>query len=344
MLSCPQNQKGLIMAKTIIIAEAGVNHNGDINLAYKLVEAAKKAGANIVKFQTFVPESVVSKFAQKAEYQKINTGTNETQLDMVKKLALSFNDFVKLKEYSDNLGIEFLSTPFDTESIDFLTGLGCKLWKIPSGEITNYPYLAKIAKTRYPIIMSTGMCTMKDVEEALLVLRKNGAENITLLHCTTEYPAPYDEVNLKAMLTLKSHFGLNIGYSDHTKGIEVPIAAVAMGASVIEKHFTLNKNMPGPDHKASLIPSELETMIKAIRNVEAAIGTDIKKPSVSEIKNIAIARKSIVAKRNIKCGECFTEANITVKRPGNGISPMRWNEVLAMTAKRDFSEDEPIEI
>ncbi|MDD3323412.1 MAG: N-acetylneuraminate synthase [Paludibacter sp.] len=332
------------MPKTIVIAEAGVNHNGNIKLAYKLVEAAKNAGADIVKFQTFVPEYVVSKFAQKAEYQKINTGTNETQLDMVKKLALSFNDFVKLKKYSDNLGIEFLSTPFDTESIDFLSGLGLKLWKIPSGEITNYPYLAKIAKTRCPIIMSTGMCTMKDIEDALFLLRKNGAENITLLHCTTEYPAPYDEVNLRAMQTLKNHFDLNTGYSDHTKGIEIAVAAVAMGASVIEKHFTLDRNLPGPDHKASLIPSELETMVKAIRNVEAAMGSDIKEPSVSEIKNLAVARKSIVAKRSIKSGELFTEENITVKRPGNGISPMKWNDVISMCAKRDFSEDEPIEL
>lgn len=328
----------------IIIAEAGVNHNGDINLAKKLIDAAKESGANIIKFQTFNPESIVSKFAQKAEYQKKNTGNNDTQLTMLKKLALSQKAFIELKSYCDNVGIEFLSTPFDLKSIDYLDSIGCRLWKIPSGEVTNYPYLVKIAKTGYPIIMSTGMCNLEEIEAAIKVLKDNGCGEISLLHCTTEYPAPLVDVNLKAMDTLREKFGYEVGYSDHTKGIEIPIAAVAMGATIIEKHFTLDKNMEGPDHKASLEPQELKAMVDAIRNIEKAIGNGIKVPSESEIKNIAIARKSIVAKRNINVGEKLTEENITTKRPGNGISPMRWNEILGTVAKRDFSEDELIEL
>ena len=332
------------MLKTKIIAEAGVNHNGNIELAYKLIEAAKKAGADIIKFQTFKPEAIVSKFAQKAEYQKRNTGNDNSQLTMLRKLALSNKCFIDLKAYCNKVGIEFLSTPFDLESIDFLDSIGCRLWKIPSGEITNYPYLVKIAKTGYPIIMSTGMSSMKEIEEAVNLLKKNDCGEISLLHCTTEYPAPFEDVNLKAMQTLNQHFNLKVGYSDHTKGIEIPVAAVAMGAEIIEKHFTLDKTMEGPDHKASLEPNELKAMVSAIRNVEKAIGDGNKVPSKSEIKNMAIARKSIVAKRNLKAGEILTEINITTKRPGNGISPMKWNEVLGTKAKRNFEEDELIEL
>ncbi len=332
------------MLKTKIIAEAGVNHNGNIGLAYKLIEAAKEAGADIIKFQTFKPEAIVSRFAQKAEYQKRNTGNDDCQLTMLRKLALSNQSFIDLKAYCDKIGIEFLSTPFDIESIDFLDSIGCRLWKIPSGEITNYPYLVKIAKTGYPIIMSTGMSSMKEIEEAINLLKKNCCGEISLLHCTTEYPAPFEDVNLKALQTLKQHFNVKVGYSDHTKGIEIPIAAVAMGAEIIEKHFTLDKTMEGPDHKASLEPDELKAMVSAIRKVEKAIGNGDKNPSNSEKKNIAIVRKSIVAKKNIRIGETLTEENITTKRPGNGISPMNWNKVIGTKAKRDFMEDELIEI
>lgn len=330
--------------KTTIIAEAGVNHNGDINLAYKLIDAAKACGADIVKFQTFNPELEVSRFAEKAEYQKTNTGNDDNQLEMLKELALSHEDFVKLKAYCEKVGIEFLSTPFELESVDFLISLGCRLWKIPSGEITNYPYLIKIAKTGFPIIMSTGMSSMEEVEAAVKLLKENGCGEISLLHCVTEYPAPFEDVNLRAMNSLKERFKVKVGYSDHTTGIEIPIAAVAMGAEIIEKHFTLDKNMEGPDHKASLNPAELKAMVDAIRNVEKAVGNGCKVPADSEKKNIAIARKSIVAKCNIKAGEKLTEANITTKRPGNGVSPMRWNEVLGTAAKRDFMEDELIEL
>ncbi len=333
------------MDKVLVIAEAGVNYNGSLDLAYQMVDEAKKAGADIVKFQTGVPEKVMSRFAEKAEYQKKNTGKkDESQLDMVRKLMLKFDEFVPLKQYCEKTGIKFLSTPFDLSSIDFLNDLGCDIWKVPSGEITNLPYLVRIAKTGKPVIMSTGMSTLDEVRAALNLLKENGAGKVTLLHCTTEYPAPYKDVNLKAMLTLRSAFNCDVGYSDHTPGIEIPVAAVAMGAKVIEKHFTLDRNMDGPDHKASLEPDELGAMVKAIRNVELAIGNGIKEPSESEIKNMAIARKSIIAARNIKAGEVFTENNLTTKRPGNGISPMRWNEVLGTKAIRDFEEDELIEL
>ena len=332
------------MKKVLIIAEAGVNYNGSLELAYKMVDKAKEAGADIVKFQTGVPEKVMSRFAEKAEYQKKTTGAGESQLDMVRKLMLKFEEFVPLKQYCENAGIKFLSTPFDTSSVEFLDGLGCDLWKIPSGEITNLPYLLKIAKTGKPIILSTGMSTLDEVGEAIKILKNNGAGEITLLHCTTEYPAPYADVNLRAMETMRDKFGLAVGYSDHTPGIEVPIAAVAMGATVIEKHFTLDRNMEGPDHKASLEPDELAAMIRSIRNVEKAIGTGEKIPSESEKKNMPIARKSIIAARDIKKGEILTEQNLTTKRPGNGISPMKWNEVIGTMAIRDFAEDELIEI
>lgn len=332
------------MEKVLIIAEAGVNYNGKLDLAYEMVDKAKEAGADIVKFQTGVPEKVMSRYAEKAEYQKKTTGSGESQLDMVRKLMLKFEDFAPLKKYCEDKGIVFLSTPFDLSSIDFLNELGCEMWKIPSGEVTNLPYLMRVAKTGKKIIMSTGMCTLDEVGDAVNALKKHGAEEITLLHCTTEYPAPIKDVNLRAMLTLKETFNCQVGYSDHTPGIEIPIAAVAMGAKVIEKHFTLDRNMEGPDHKASLEPDELNAMVRAIRNVELAIGTGIKEPSGSEKKNMSIARKSIIALRDIKKGELFTEENITTKRPGSGISPMHWFDVLGTPAVRDFGEDELIEI
>lgn len=328
----------------LIIAEAGVNHNGDINLAYRLIDAAKAAGADIVKFQTFNPDLEVSRFAPKAEYQKANTANDESQLSMLRQLALKKEDFINLKAYCEKVEIGFLSTPFEEESVEFLTKLDCRLWKIPSGEITNYPFLVKIAKTGWPIIMSTGMSDMEEVEAAINILRENNCGEISLLHCTTEYPAPFEDVNLKAMLTMKEYFDVKVGYSDHTPGIEIPVAAVAMGAEIIEKHFTLDKNLEGPDHKASLEPHELKAMIAAIRNVEKAMGNGSKIPAASEIKNKEIARKSIIAKCNIRGGEIFTEDNITTKRPGNGISPMRWKDVLGTAAKRDFLEDELIEL
>ena len=329
---------------TVIIAEAGVNHNGDINIAYKLIDAAKKAGADIVKFQTGKPENIVSRYAKKAEYQLKNTKNDESQLDMIEKLMLPYEAFVDLNSYCKNQKITFLSTPFDLESIDFLNKFDMPFWKIPSGEITDYPYLVEIAKTHRDVVLSTGMSTMDEIQNAVNLLKENGSGTISLLHCNTEYPTPYEDVNLNAMLTLKKKFGLNIGYSDHTTGIEIPIAAVAMGATIIEKHFTLDKNMDGPDHKASLEPNELLEMVKSIRNIEKALGSNTKEVSFSEQKNIAIARKSIVAKIDIKKDEIFTTKNITTKRPGNGISPMRWNEVLGQKAIRDFKEDELIEL
>jgi N,N'-diacetyllegionaminate synthase len=332
------------MKPTLIIAEAGVNHNGNINLALKMVDEAKNAGADIVKFQTAKPELVISKFAEKAEYQKITTDSDESQLEMCKKIHLKFEDYIQIKKYCEDIGIGFLSTPFDLESIAFLEKLGCDIWKIPSGEITNFPYLVKIAKTHKPIILSTGMSTLDEVQVAMDVLKENGAGEITLLHCTTQYPTPYADVNLNAMLTLKNKFGCKVGYSDHTPGIEIPVAAVAMGASVIEKHFTLDRNMEGPDHKASLEPDELKSMVTAIRNVESAMGDGVKRPAESELENMAVARKSIIAARDIEKGEALTEENLTTKRPGNGISPMRWNEILGKTAIRDFKEDELIEL
>ncbi len=332
------------MSGVLIIAEAGVNYNGRLDLAFRMVDEAKKAGADIVKFQTGVPEKVMSRYAEKAEYQKVTTGAGESQLDMVRKLMLKFEEFIPLKQYCEKAGIRFLSTPFDLSSAAFLEELGCDLWKIPSGEITNLPYLIQIAQTGKPIILSTGMSTLEEVGAALKVLKENGAGEVTLLHCTTEYPAPYQDVNLRAMNTLRETFGCRVGYSDHTPGIEIPVAAVAMGATVIEKHFTLDRNMEGPDHKASLEPDELRAMVQAIRHVEKAMGTGIKEPSASEKKNMAIARKSIVALRDIRKGEVLSAENITTKRPGNGVSPMRWFEVLGTKAIRNFGEDELIEI
>lgn len=332
------------MDKVLIIAEAGVNHNGSFDLAIQLIDKAVEAGVDIVKFQTFKAEKAVSKYAQKADYQNETTGNKESQLDMVKKLELPFEDFIKLKEYCDKVGIKFLSTPFDFESIDFLAKIGMDIWKIPSGEITNLPYLRKISKVAKNVIMSTGMCEVYEVKDAIKILKEGIVEDITVLHCNTEYPTPMKDVNLKAMETLKKELGLSIGYSDHTLGIEVPIAAVALGAEVIEKHFTLDKNMVGPDHRASLEPNELKAMVLAIRNIEIALGSSDKIVTESEGKNKNIARKSIVAGKKIKKGDILTEDNLSVKRPGNGISPMKWDNVIGKNATRDYEEDELIEL
>lgn len=334
------------MSRVIIIAEAGVNHNGDYEMAKRMVVAAKNAGADYIKFQTAIPKEVISKFAVMADYQKNNVGKEESQLEMCEKIHLPLSAYKSLKEYCDEVGIKFMSTPFDLVSIDTLAELDMDYMKIPSGEITNLPYLRKIAKLGIPVIMSTGMCEPDEIESALNVLTDNGLKkgDIILLHCNTEYPTPMCDVNLKAMLEMRDRFGVRVGYSDHTKGIEVPVAAVALGAEVIEKHFTLDKTLPGPDHVASLEPSELKAMVDAIRNVEMALGNGYKHVTDSERKNISIARKSIVAAHDIKAGDLFTEDNITVKRPGDGISPMMWDEVIGKCAKRDFQEDELIEL
>ena len=333
-------------AHVLIIAEAGVNHNGSLEIAKKLVDSAADAGVDIIKFQTFNSKNLVSKSARMAEYQQKNTGHDESQYAMLKKLELSVDNHLELIRHCNERGIRFFSTAFDMESIDFLHSLHMGLWKIPSGEITNYPYLKKIASYQEPVILSTGMCNLKDIEASLEVLLKEGCkkQDITILHCNTEYPTPYSDVNLRAMLEIEKKFGTRVGYSDHTNGIEVPIAAVAMGACVIEKHFTLDRNMEGPDHKASLEPNELKKMVESIRNIESALGTGHKIVSPSEKKNSEIARKSIVAARDIAKGEILSENNLTVKRPGNGISPMRWNDVVGTVAVRDFSEDEVIEL
>lgn len=332
--------------KTIIIAEAGVNHNGSIDLAKQMVDKAVEAGADYIKFQTFNAAKLVTKTAKQAEYQKKNIGGNDdNQYLMLKSLELSKESHNILIDYCKNAGIRFFSTAFDFDSVDYLHSIGLKLWKIPSGEVTNYPFLRKIAQFNEKTILSTGMCNMDDVHAAVDALYRNGLskENLILLHCNTEYPTPFEDVNLHAMNAMRREFGVAVGYSDHTQGIEVPIAAVALGASVIEKHFTLDRNMKGPDHKASLEPNELKEMVRAIRNIEKAIGGDgIKHVSESERKNIDIARKSIVAACDIRKGEAFSEKNLTVKRPGNGISPMRWEELLGKKAIRDFAEDELI--
>ena len=336
------------MSHTLIIAEAGVNHNGSIEMAKQLVEKAVEAGVDYIKFQTFKASKLVTKSAKQAEYQQRNIGGQESsQYQMLKKLELSPEEHQILIDYCHQLGIKFFSTAFDFDSIEYLHSLDLGLWKIPSGEVTNYPFLKRIAAYNEKTILSTGMCDMDDVRAAVNALYKNGLskENLIMLHCNTEYPTPFEDVNLKAMDALRKEFGVEVGYSDHTKGIEVPIAAVALGATVIEKHFTLDRTLPGPDHKASLEPDELKAMVSAIRNIEQAVGGDgTKHVSESERKNIAIARKSIEAACDIKAGEVFTEENLTVKRPGNGISPMRWEEVLGMKAKRNFNEDELIEL
>ena len=335
-----------MVRKTFVIAEAGVNHNGKVELAKKMIDVAYSSGADAIKFQTFIAEEVLTKYAKKAVYQVSLTNENETQQEMVKKFQLEFDDFIELKKYSDKKGIMFLSSPFDIPSARFLNELGLEIFKIPSGEITNYLLLKEIGSFRKRIILSTGMTSLGEIESALFVLTEHGTrrENITILHCNTEYPTPYEDVNLRAMVTIREAFKMKVGYSDHTLGIEIPVAAVALGATVIEKHFTLDRNMEGPDHKASLEPNELKSMIRAIRNVEKALGSGLKIPSRSELKNKEIVRKSIVAKRDIKKGEIFNESNLTVKRPGYGISPMRWNEVIGRIASKDFKADEVIEL
>ncbi|MDF2476008.1 MAG: N-acetylneuraminate synthase [Sphingobacterium sp.] len=334
------------MKTTLIIAEAGVNHNGDINNAIKLIDIAVEAGVDYIKFQTFKAEKLVSKNAKKAEYQIQNMGGEEdSQFAMLKKLELSLQDHETLINYCKKKRIQFFSTAFDLDSLQYLKEIGLELVKIPSGEITNLPYLRKAAKLFSKVILSTGMSTMNDISLAVDVFRAEGISDITILHCNTEYPTPMEDVNLKAMLAIKDQFQTNIGYSDHTLGIEIPIAAVALGATVIEKHFTLDKSMPGPDHAASLEPVELVNMVTAIRNIEHAMtGNGVKAPSESELKNIAVARKSIVAARSIKKGELLSEDNLTVKRPGTGISPMRWDEIIGKIAIRNFDEDDLIEV
>lgn len=332
--------------KTLIIAEAGVNHNGSLELAKQLVASAAAAGADLVKFQSFLTSKSIARNAPKAQYQKETTGTAESQYEMVQKLELSRSAHEVLIEECRRHGIAFFSTAFDTDSFDMLVDLGLEQVKIPSGEITNLPLLRYMTRLGKPVILSTGMSGLGDIEAAIEAIEQAGTprERITVLHCTTEYPTPMEDVNLLAMVNMKSAFGVQVGYSDHTPGIEVPIAAVALGATVIEKHFTLDRNMPGPDHQASLEPHELKAMVDAIRNIEKALGDGIKRPSASELKNKPIARKSIVASRDIKAGELFSPENLGTKRPGTGISPMRWDEVVGRSASRDFLADELIEL
>ena len=331
----------------LIIAEAGVNHNGSMKIAKQLVDAAVEASVDIIKFQTFKAEKLVSKTAKQAEYQKNNIGDgNDSQYEMLKKLELSEENHEELIAYCREKGIRFWSTAFDFESMDYLYSLGLGLWKIPSGEITNYPFIRKIASYGEDVIMSTGMCEKKDIQNAMDVLLRYGVrkEQITLLHCNTQYPTPFQDVNLNAMASIMHEFDIQVGYSDHTLGIEVPIAAVALGAKVIEKHFTIDRNLPGPDHKASLEPHELKSMVSAIRHIEQALGNGIKRVSDSEKANIPVARKSIVAACPIKKGELLTEENLTVKRPGTGLSPMLWNEVVGTIAIKDYEEEDLIQL
>ena len=332
--------------QVLIIAEAGVNHNGSLEKAKQLVDVASEAAADMVKFQTFSADRLVTISANKAEYQNQTTDASESQHAMIRKLELSREMHEDIIAYCKQCNIEFFSTGFDTQSIDMLVDLGLEQFKIPSGEITNLPYLRHIGKFGKPVILSTGMAILGEIEAALDVLEISGTQrkNITVLHCNTEYPTPMEDVNLKAMLAIRDAFGVKIGYSDHTLGTDVSVAAVAMGATVIEKHFTLDRNLPGPDHKASLEPEELKAMVQAIRNIEKALGNGIKRPSASETKNKLIVRKSLVASTAIRNGDSFTETNLAVKRPGTGISPMCWDEVLGRTAIRDFAPDELIEL
>ena len=327
-----------------IIAEAGVNHNGSLELAKKMALVAKECGANAVKYQTAVPELVISRFAPKAEYQKEQTGDAESQLEMVRRLHFDFEGHRQLKEYCDSIGIQYMSAPFDIPSVKFLASLKLPVMKVPSGEITNLPYLEAVAETGIPVILSTGMSTLSEIEDAISILANGGCPEITVLHCNTEYPTPYEDANLSAMLELEEQFGLKVGLSDHTSGWECDVAAAVLGAEVIEKHFTLDRNMEGPDHKASLEPADLTAMVQAVRNVEKAFGTGRKAVTPSEAKNKPIARKSIVAAVPIKAGEVFTAENLTTKRPGDGVSPMKWHQVLGRKAKRDFALDEKIEL
>lgn len=331
---------------TLIIAEAGVNHNGDINLAKQLIDVAAEAGADLVKFQTFRAAELVTNTARMAAYQKVAIGDHQSQLEMLRQLELSPQDHRLLIEHCRDRGVGFFSTAFDTSSIELLRALGQRLFKIPSGEITNLPYLRHIGLLGTDVILSSGMATLQELEDAIAVLEQSGTpgNKITVLHCTSEYPAPVQDVNLRAMQSIRDALGVAVGYSDHTRGIEIAIAAVAMGASVIEKHITLDRGLPGPDHKASLEPDELCEMVRSIRNLEMAMGDGIKVPSAGELRNRAVARKSLVAARGIKRGDLFSEDNLTVKRPGTGISPMRWDEIIGTESPRDFAEDELIEL
>ena len=333
-------------AQTLIIAEAGVNHNGDIELAKKLIDVAVNAGADFVKFQTFNADRLATHAAKKADYQAQTTDRNETQHEMLRRLELTPAMHHELIAYCKMRKMGFFSTGFDIESVDFLASLGQNLFKIPSGEITNLPYLRHIGRLGKPIILSTGMSNMPEIESAIKALEQAGTlrSKITVLHCTTEYPTPMCDVNLRAMQSIQIELGVAVGYSDHTLGIEVAVAAVAMGATVIEKHFTLDRTLPGPDHKASLEPTELKTMVSSIRNIELALGVGVKQLAPSEAKNILVARKSIVASKDIQIGERFSAENLTTKRPGTGISPMRWDEVIGLTANRNYASDELIQI
>jgi N,N'-diacetyllegionaminate synthase len=330
--------------RVTIIAEAGVNHNGCIHTALKLVEAASQSGADVVKFQTFSSESLATNRAQQASYQKKMSLTSN-QLDMLKRLELSSNDHNAIIEHCKTHKIEFFSTAFDLGSLDYLNNLGLKSFKVPSGEITNLPYLRRIGSFGKPILLSTGMATLGEIEEAITILKYSGTKHadITVLHCTTEYPAPFDEVNLLAMKTLEQAFGVNVGYSDHTTGIEVSLAAATLGAKVIEKHFTLDRNQPGPDHAASVEVDELKKLVTGVRIIERALGTGLKRRTQSEEKNLLVVRKSIVASETIKKGDTFTESNLTTKRPGSGISPMRWNEIVGSIALRNYIKNDVIE-
>lgn len=332
------------MKRVYIIAEAGVNHNGNINFGKRLIDAAKEAGADVVKFQTFQADNLASKYARKAGYQLYTTNEKETQKEMLKKLELTYDMHVELIRYCKEVGIDFLSAPFDLDSINLLESIGMKQYKIPSGEITNLPYLRKVGSLKKPVILSSGMSTMEEVKEAVKILKESGAADVSVLHCNTQYPTPMRDVNLNVMNSIRKEIGVRVGYSDHTEGIEVPIAAVALGAEIIEKHFTLDKTMEGPDHKASLEPDELKAMVIAIRNIEMAIGDTEKRPTVSEKDNLAVVRKSIVARRRIEAGEIFSNDNITTKRPGSGVSPMLWDHVIGTVAKRKYEEDELIEL
>lgn len=332
------------MDKVFIIAEAGVNHNGDIETAKKLIDVAADAGADAIKFQTFKAEKLVCRTTEKAAYQFKATTKSETQYDMLKNLELTEHMHRELMQYCDKRKIIFLSTPFDLDSIKLLSKLGIQVFKVPSGEITNYPYLCKVAEQQKKVILSTGMSSMDEVRDAVKILKDNGADDIIVLHCNSQYPTPESDVNLLAMVKMQEELRLPVGYSDHTQGIEVPIAAVALGAMVIEKHFTLDKNMEGPDHKASIEPYELKRLVEGIRKIEIALGNDIKQISESEKENINIVRKSIVAASYIRKGEKFTEENITTKRPGTGINPMRWKEVIGKISDRDYEMDEMIKI
>ncbi|MEI7681442.1 MAG: N-acetylneuraminate synthase [Betaproteobacteria bacterium] len=332
--------------RTLIIAEAGVNHNGDPEMARKLVDAAAATGADLVKFQTFRADRLVTAKAAKAAYQLATTAADESQHEMIRKLELSEAMHDELLKRCNQSGIEFFSSAFDLESLEYLMSLGMQRIKVPSGEITNLPYLRRVGGFGKEVILSTGMSTMNEIDDALTVLEKSGTvrDKITVLHCNTEYPVPMVEVNLRAMQTIRDRFGVAVGFSDHTEGIEIALAAVALGACVIEKHFTLDRNLPGPDHRASTEPAEFRRMVSAIRNIEVALGNSKKEPGISEQRNIPIARKSLAAARPISRGEIFSAANLTAKRPGNGISPMRWDEVIGQAAQRDFAADELIEL